>query len=758
MGVDCIGRRARGWLRLSEDAIALLLLLYVSAGLLSAAPRTSGLELGLGFGSMLETPVAFRFARYDASGFWDLTLVTYGVLGVAATILAPVRCAVLRFSERSYASDVLVGAFTASTLVQVTCESPWIHAMAMAVFQVSLIATMPVLDGLMKGRGLFDGAWRAVVFVVAVYLLGGWTGLLVAPAGRGVVAFVALTVVVAHRVAVTRDVGKGTAHAAPARTVPAHAAFPLPMAPYDRSRVVGLFLASFIALSCAAYAFAAACSDVILQTFVMRAPWLEGDYLVPRLVVIVALGCASVRFLLLDVLDARGEGACGWMRGGWTRNACAARCVGASAALALAFLVLRLAPARFLAGMAPMLVVAVVVGALACLRNMGLVLEERRARGLSLALPALLSAGGLLAPGLVTWRLSDASPTQAFGTFALVSLCALLCVQQLGTRLACVRAASAELERELEAYGLAPRERSVARGLLSGLRLGEVAKQMGIATSSAGTYEARACAKLGVSTGGELIALLEPAYVDRPVGVLGRLFNDGILHSNDGVCPDLVRAIWRKAICLSALAFVVIGATLRGGYIELASRGLFLRPNPLASEAHTAAVCLAWGSVFVAAALVFATVWRLSRSAEVSVARVALLALAALALGSAMWRLVEQAGMLVCQGASFAPYVVSGSVGIVALAAGAHAASTLARLRSLTADAVEELLMERFGLTRAESRIALMLVQGHSVAEIACEQVVSPQTVATHRKRVYAKMGVHNRGELNRAVARAFDY
>lgn len=62
-------------------------------------------------------------------------------------------------------------------------------------------------------------------------------------------------------------------------------------------------------------------------------------------------------------------------------------------------------------------------------------------------------------------------------------------------------------------------------------------------------------------------------------------------------------------------------------------------------------------------------------------------------------------------------------------------------------------LVDGYGLTQAEGRVAVCLAMGKSASEIAAEQVVSTATVRTHRKRIYAKMGVHSQQELREHVA-----
>ncbi len=68
---------------------------------------------------------------------------------------------------------------------------------------------------------------------------------------------------------------------------------------------------------------------------------------------------------------------------------------------------------------------------------------------------------------------------------------------------------------------------------------------------------------------------------------------------------------------------------------------------------------------------------------------------------------------------------------------------------AISADAVRE----RFGLTRKEAQVALMLAQRRSTPEIARELHSSPHTVRHHVRRVLAKLGIHSR----RAVAAALE-
>lgn len=71
------------------------------------------------------------------------------------------------------------------------------------------------------------------------------------------------------------------------------------------------------------------------------------------------------------------------------------------------------------------------------------------------------------------------------------------------------------------------------------------------------------------------------------------------------------------------------------------------------------------------------------------------------------------------------------------------------------ADAIEQSLVdacaalqERFGLSERETEVAFLLAQGRSRPYIREKLFISKNTVATHIKHIYGKMGIHSREEL----------
>ena len=55
---------------------------------------------------------------------------------------------------------------------------------------------------------------------------------------------------------------------------------------------------------------------------------------------------------------------------------------------------------------------------------------------------------------------------------------------------------------------------------------------------------------------------------------------------------------------------------------------------------------------------------------------------------------------------------------------------------------------EQYGLTNRELDVAVFVLEGYNATEMAAKMGISLNTVKTHLKKLYAKMGVHNRSEL----------
>lgn len=67
-----------------------------------------------------------------------------------------------------------------------------------------------------------------------------------------------------------------------------------------------------------------------------------------------------------------------------------------------------------------------------------------------------------------------------------------------------------------------------------------------------------------------------------------------------------------------------------------------------------------------------------------------------------------------------------------------------------------ESLMQRFGMTKREADVALCLAAGQRNAAIASELHISPHTARHHTESVLAKLGVHTRAQVARAIVEGF--
>ena len=59
-----------------------------------------------------------------------------------------------------------------------------------------------------------------------------------------------------------------------------------------------------------------------------------------------------------------------------------------------------------------------------------------------------------------------------------------------------------------------------------------------------------------------------------------------------------------------------------------------------------------------------------------------------------------------------------------------------------------QLVRERYRLTAREAEVMELIARGHSVARIAESLVVSENTIRTHSKHLYTKLGIHKKQEL----------
>lgn len=68
------------------------------------------------------------------------------------------------------------------------------------------------------------------------------------------------------------------------------------------------------------------------------------------------------------------------------------------------------------------------------------------------------------------------------------------------------------------------------------------------------------------------------------------------------------------------------------------------------------------------------------------------------------------------------------------------------------------LLQEQFKLSNRETEVAELIMRGNSVSSIAETLVISENTVRTHTKHIYTKLGIHKRQEMLDLVQEVVEY
>jgi DNA-binding CsgD family transcriptional regulator len=66
----------------------------------------------------------------------------------------------------------------------------------------------------------------------------------------------------------------------------------------------------------------------------------------------------------------------------------------------------------------------------------------------------------------------------------------------------------------------------------------------------------------------------------------------------------------------------------------------------------------------------------------------------------------------------------------------------------------DHVLAERFGLTRAESRVARLLAEGRSNTEVAAALSISPHTAERHTEKVLQNLEIHSRAAVGHVIGR----
>ena len=67
-------------------------------------------------------------------------------------------------------------------------------------------------------------------------------------------------------------------------------------------------------------------------------------------------------------------------------------------------------------------------------------------------------------------------------------------------------------------------------------------------------------------------------------------------------------------------------------------------------------------------------------------------------------------------------------------------------------------MQEQFKLSNRETEVAELIMRGNSVSSIAETLVISENTVRTHTKHIYTKLGIHKRQEMLDLVQEVVEY
>jgi DNA-binding CsgD family transcriptional regulator len=62
------------------------------------------------------------------------------------------------------------------------------------------------------------------------------------------------------------------------------------------------------------------------------------------------------------------------------------------------------------------------------------------------------------------------------------------------------------------------------------------------------------------------------------------------------------------------------------------------------------------------------------------------------------------------------------------------------------------IIRRSYGLTAAESRVALLIAEGFSIAQVAERLLLSPETVRTHLRRAFEQTDTHRQVDLVRTL------
>lgn len=375
----------------------------------------------------------------------------------------------------------------------------------------------------------------------------------------------------------------------------------------------------------------------------------------------------------------------------------------------------------------------------------------------ALACPLILSYGILLLglgpfghAQLLRFGSKSPEPSALYFALALSSMGTTL----IGYKQWSERTTSAQLiGLSLSADGLSRREAEVVAAALAGDSMQKTAARLGVSIGAIAEYRRRALKKAGADSMLQLVSKSrEPANAakdKRGSKTLLVLFSEYVviispLLTAYGAYVDrlaqgrgwAVEAIW---LCCFALAIHV--AT------RLSAKTQSEAQNPTAGA--NAFVLI--GFMLTNGALNLLYGYRLVGTGALCLCTVAMLVITIV---SGLFHCGDAAGIGVLLGASpLAGLTVDcpiaiGTLGLLLIALGLIISiREKATLDSTPILSIEEQLHGQ-GLTPAQTKVAVLLASGMRAADVAAELSISKATVATHRKVIYKRLGIHSQHEL----------
>lgn len=690
---------------------------FLVIGFASVLPMGASETIGW---ALFQSPDWSGFLRYGFVGLWDFPNLVYLAMG---TIAYFTQDAWRGFVRRVLSADGLLSVASVSLSVLACAHAlvdiPLFHVVTGLVFQALLVYALPVLlvgcDTRSPCRSLAVAS--AMLSLVCIASLTFDEALLALSAANLLIALAGGILRLRCGYGCARD---GAVFAETPR--------PMPATSDRKARIAFQFSCAWLLLACAVAGYAIAVSDVTQNAVPSGVFSNGGYYLLPRFVLMVIAILAPVW-------------SCGQCTGarGW-RHALPACLTVVPFAVAFSQVEKMAAcGSLWILGSAELVMMAT---ARRCHQLFGV---EEGAR-LVFILPVLFGIAAVAVSGAPVWRLVH--PGLSFAMLLIHVVLGGLVLRNLRASLFNLLEGEKSLESRLQAFGLTPRERDVVRSLMNGRDQGDVADEMGVAPSTVSTYIRRSCVKMGVEGAGELR--------DRTQEVANSVqiqrMRPSLLHipstSIDQIVPGLTDRLIGRCGCILLCSCVCAGAALQGITGDVQSLSVY--ENMAVIEYSWLDVLrisqVALGFIFaVIAAIDAALFFRVSHrlAAEMVVAMV----LSCL-FGHSVWKLMVQVNHLMGSLPISSMYLAVVLTSVAGVLGTACLLNRAYKLMQLDEEDVSRIIRSDTSCTPSEMEVAICMLKGDSILETAEKLFISRQTVATHRKRLYAKLEVHSRDEM----------